>query len=98
MKLNDAQKAAVLAAKGDGRYGMVDPKLVRVGDAWICVWQEPEQAPDNRWHAQRVHSVPINLDATKLIGFNVYEAWFDGVAHGVARTRRDALQQLKDLL
>lgn len=56
--------------------------LVRLGTEWSVVWQEPDLPVRERWRGQLIGTV---------VGTNV---WWIG-PEVFARTRRDAVEQLK---
>ncbi len=97
MKLNDAQKAAVLAAKGDGRYGMEKPELVGLLDRVACLWREPGRQPADRWWGQLVRRVDLD-PVSSLLGIDTYTAWFDGSSLVSGKTHGAVVDLLMEYL
>lgn len=92
MKLTQEQKQAVLEARN--RPGCEKVELVRVGESWSCVWQEPDARPADRWRGQLVKTVAVDKDLLELVGTTSYDVWWTG-GELCGRTRREVIAQLQ---
>lgn len=93
MRLNEAQKEAVLANCLAVWAPGLDVELVRVGDFYAAVYRNPALSPGERWRGLLTTKVLLDR-VSEFLDKPVYTVVWTG-DEAAGRTRREVVEQLR---